>query len=141
MLVYRVCSKSEAESQVVGQPYRVPTTTTKAVASANAGFHATLVPEHWRRILNGHMAKQGVGFRYTHTLLLEIPDQEALSSEPLPGMEYRLHDPSAVIVRGVAGAAYPLPAWLPQPRREIDWEPTSTKWSVGVCRWQARRMP
>ncbi len=135
---YRVCSKSEAEVQQVGKFYRIPSTV-KVVHSAHSGFHATLVPEHWRRILNHHMCEQGLGSRYTHTLLLEIPDDSLETiSDPLPGMEYRLEDVSRVIVRGIAGPQWPVPDWVPQPRRAIDWEPESTQWSTKVCKWQPK---
>ncbi len=136
MIVYRVCGASEAQAQIIDTPYRVPSST-QVMHSTMPGFHATKVPEHWRRILNRQMKERGQGQRYTHTLLLEISDDiQPTSNSPLQGEEYRLEDASQMIVRGIAGPAWPLPAWLPQPTREIDWEPTSTQWSTKVCKWK-----
>jgi hypothetical protein len=140
MLVYRVCGKEEAARQREGQLYTFPATT-QVIASTHPGFHVTMVPEEWRRILNRQMKEQHLGFRYTHTLLLEIPENSIIwrNDEPIEGRELRLQDPSHVMVRGVAGPEWPLPAWVPQPIQEIDWEPTSTQWNTKVGRWKPKK--
>ena len=73
MLVYRVCTKEEALAQVKGEQYSIPTSQ-QVLKSANPGFHVTMVPEFWRRVLNGHFNNNGLGMRDDYTLLLDIPD-------------------------------------------------------------------
>jgi hypothetical protein len=140
MQIYRVCHRVEAKAQISGQPYVIPPSQ-KVVQSLNAGFHATLVPEYWRRILNHHMRESGLGLRYEYTLLLEIPDSiEPISNTPVQGYEYRLDSPDDVIVVAVAGSEWPAPDWVPQPPtgREYLWEPRSTKVERHVWDWKPR---
>ncbi|GCE32190.1 hypothetical protein KDA_76740 [Dictyobacter alpinus] len=143
MLVYRVCVQAEAEAQREGEPYHLPSTQ-KIVFSQNPGFHATKTPEFWRRILNYHMRENGLYQRYLYTLLLEIPDDtpevDTEHWKIMPGCEYRLADTSQVIVRGIAGPEWPLPAWVPQPEHEKDWQPDCVgKTTLKSAKWQPRQ--
>jgi hypothetical protein len=133
LLVYRVCGRQEVRMLQIGEHYRLGQP--PAVRSTQPGLHATLVPEYWRRILNRQMANLGLGFRYTHSLLLEIPADTQASHKPVYGLEYRIEDPRFVIVRGIADDRWP-PAWLPQPARAIEWEPNSTHFHTSVIKWQ-----
>jgi len=122
--------------QQVGQVYQLAEP--PVVRSSQPGLHATLVPEYWRRILNSQMAGLGLGFRYTYTLLLEIPADSEATHEPIYGQEYRIYDPQLVLIRGIADERWPPSSWLPQPAEAIDWGPTSTRLHTRVIKWQPR---
>jgi hypothetical protein len=110
LYVYRVCGRQEARQQQVDAVYRIGSP--PVAHSTQPGLHATLIPEYWRRILNRQMASLGLGFRYTHTLLLEIPAHSWASHEPVYGLEYRIEDTQLVIVQGIAADRWPPPTWI-----------------------------
>lgn len=145
MLVYRVCNELEARYQREGEPWQSTPFHIQNDKGRHKGaqlLYVSLYSEYWRRKFNSlrtFVGKETSPPGHDHTLLLEIPDDsEELRTHPYCGMEW-LVKPEHAIVCGVAGPAWPPPAWCPQPEHEYEWNVLAEDYeNPSILQWQPR---